>query len=65
MEEHENDLEVIRQHLKMAKAPKSTKQHAMPMHAVASSILTTKQLQYVFNLPPLEFVIVDFMKKKA
>ena len=58
MEEHEKDSEVMSQHLEMAKRLMSGLK-PLPLPSLASDCL-----QFVFNLPPVEFMITDFSKKK-
>ena len=60
MEEHEKDLEVMRQHLEMAKRMMSGLKPLPPPS------LVTDCLQFVINLPPVDFMITDFsMKNKC
>ena len=59
MEEHE-DKSTVRQHLRMMMSMMKLKQP--PAAAVVTA--TTKKLEYLVNLPPVEFTISNFSKKK-
>ena len=56
MEEHEK--EAVHQHLRMMISMLQLKPESK------EPAVTTKQSQYLVNLPPVEFAITDFMKKK-
>ena len=58
MEEHED--KAMREHLRMMMSLMQLKEP--PASAIVAT--TAKQLEYVVNLPPLEFTIIDFTKKK-
>ena len=57
MEEHED--KAIRQHLHMMMSVMQLKEPAP-----AAVTATNKQLEYLVNLPPVEFTITDYSKKK-
>ena len=59
MEEHED--KAMRQHLRMTMSIVMQLKEP-PASAIVAT--TAKSLEYVINLPPLEFTITDFMKKK-
>ena len=63
MDEHED--KAVRQHLRMMMSMMQlTPNQEPPASTVVAATCTTKQLEYLVNLPPVEFTITDFMKKK-
>ena len=60
MKDHEKDLEAMSQHLRMMMSMLKVTQE----HSAAAVSVTTNQLQYLYNLPPVEFTISDFSRKK-